>query len=88
MYQLDVKTKLQKTGSFGNLSQQFFSHQASKYVKIGTCPASQKNIGIQGKKITFSISIKFSLALQPEPLVNTSGRVLFSSLVMLGRFLG
>ena len=53
--------------------------QASKYLKIGTCPASPKILAYMGKSyISLEIS-KFSLALQPEALVNTSGRVLFSS---------
>ena len=53
--------------------------QDSKYLKISTCPASQKQLAYMGKKI-FSLEVsKFSLALQPEALVNTSGRVLFSS---------
>ena len=53
--------------------------QASKYLEIGTCPASQKLLAHMGKmKYSLEIS-KFSLALQPEALVNTSGRVLFSS---------
>ena len=38
------------------------------------------------KKCSLEIS-KFSLALQSEALVNTSGRVLFSSPVMLGNYL-
>ena len=46
--------------------------QASKYLKIGTCPSSQNYWHIiYGKKISLEIS-KFSLALQPEALVNTS----------------
>ena len=54
--------------------------QDSKYLKIGTCPASQKSIGIYGEIFIFTIEIsKFSLAMQPEALVNTSGRVIFSS---------
>ena len=54
-------------------------YQASKYLKIGTCPASQKILVYMGE-IEFSIEIsKFSLALQPEELVNTSGQLLFSS---------
>ena len=56
--------------------------QASKYLKIGTCPASQ-NLFAYMWKIKFSVEIsKYSLALQPETLVNTSGRVLFSSPAM------
>ena len=47
------------------------------------CPASQKILAFMGKK-QFSLEIsKFSLALQPEALVNTSRRVLFSSPEML-----
>ena len=53
--------------------------QVSKYIEIGTCPASQKIMAYMGKKINFIRNIKFSLALQPEALVNTSGRELFSS---------
>ena len=42
-------------------------------------PCITKIIDIYGKQL-FSLEIsKFSLALQPEALVNTSGRVLFSS---------
>ena len=53
--------------------------QFSKYIKIGTCPASQNYWLYMGKN-SFSLEIsKFSLALQPEALVNTSGRVQFSS---------
>ena len=53
--------------------------QASKYRKISTCPASRKLLAYMGK-IKFSLEIsKFALALQPEALVNTSGRMLFSS---------
>ena len=55
--------------------------QASKYLKIGTCPTSQKNIGIH-KNFFYWLSLeisKFSLALQPEALVNRSGQVLFLS---------
>ena len=40
--------------------------QALKYLKIDTCPASQKLLKYMGKKFT-------------EALVNASGRVLFSS---------
>ena len=55
------------------------SDQASKYLKISTCPASQKMLAYIGKN-SFSLKIsKFPLALQPEALVNTSGRVQFSS---------
>ena len=62
--------------------------QASKYLKIGTCPAAQKILVYMGK-INFSLEIsKFSLALQPEALVNTSGRVLFSSPVDHSLFQG
>ena len=54
--------------------------QTSKYLKIGTGPASQKNIGMFGIFFNFHWKTsKFSLALQPEALVNTSGRVDFSS---------
>ena len=54
-------------------------YQVSKYLKICTCPASQKLLEYMGK-IYISLEIStFSLALQPEALVNTSGRVLFSS---------
>ena len=57
----------------------YTGYQASKYLKKGTCPASQKLLTYMGKKY-FSLKIsKFSLALQPEALVNTSGRVIFSS---------
>ena len=53
--------------------------QALKYLKIGTCPASQKIIGIYGKNVNLHWkSSKVSLALQPEALVNRSGRVDFS----------
>ena len=62
--------------------------QASKYLKIVTCPASQNLLANMGK-IQFSLEIsKYSLALQPKALVNTSGRVLFSSPVMYPIFLG
>ena len=50
----------------------------SKYLKIGTWPASQKLLTYMGNKFTLEIS-KFSLALQHQALVNTSGRVLCSS---------
>ena len=46
--------------------------QASKYTKIGTCPASQKNLAYMGKNNFHSKVSKISLALQPEGLVNTS----------------
>ena len=60
------------------LAQIIHIQQASKYLKIGTCPASQKVIGIY-RKTNCSLEIsKFSLALLPEALVNMSGRVLFS----------
>ena len=46
---------------------------------MGTCPASQKLLAYMGT-ISFSLEIsKFSLALKPLVLVNTSGRVQFSS---------
>ena len=51
--------------------------QALTYLKIGTCPASQKLLTYMDK-----ILIYISLALQPEALVNTSGRVDFSSPVL------
>ena len=41
---------------------------------MGTCPASQKLLAYMGKNLNFT-----RIALQPEALVNTSGRVLFSS---------
>ena len=53
--------------------------QASKYLKISTCPASRKLLAYMGKNEIFTRNIKYLLALQPEALVNTSGRVLFSS---------
>ena len=50
----------------------------SKYLKIGTCPASQNLLAYIGKTL-FSLEISnFSLALQPEAI----GRVLFSSPVI------
>ena len=52
--------------------------QASKYLKISTCPTAQKELAYMGK-IIFTRNIKFSLALQPETLVNMSGPVLFLS---------
>ena len=52
--------------------------QASKYLKIGTCPASQNFLAYMRKILNILEISKFSLALQPEALVNTSGRVLFS----------
>ena len=53
--------------------------QASKFLKIGTSPGSQKLLAYMGKnQFTPEIS-KIPLALQPEALVNTSGPVLFSS---------
>ena len=43
-------------------------------------PCITKIIGIYGGKFYFPIEIsKFSLALHPQELVNTSGRVQFSS---------
>ena len=53
--------------------------QTSKYLKIGTCPASQKLLSYMGNFLISTRQAKFSLALQPEALVNTSGGVLFSS---------
>ena len=55
------------------------SLQGSKYLKIGTCPASQKLLAYMGKNQFLLEISKFSLALQPEALVNMSGRVIFSS---------
>ena len=53
--------------------------QALKYLKIGTCPASQKILAYMKKNVNLHWkSSKVSLALQPEALVNTSGRVDFS----------
>ena len=51
--------------------------QVSKYIKIGTSPASQKLLAIYGEKINFTRNIKIFIALQPEALVNTSRGVLF-----------
>ena len=53
--------------------------QVLKYLKIGTCPASQKLLAYLRKNLIFTRMSKFSLALQPEAFVNTSERVLFSS---------
>ena len=36
------------------------NNQGLKYLKIGTCPASQKLLAYMGKKIIFTRNIKFS----------------------------
>ena len=55
-------------------------YQALKYLKLGTCPASQKLLTYMEKIFNLHWkSSKISLALQPGALVNTSGRVDFSS---------
>ena len=52
--------------------------QALKYLKIGTCPASQKLFAYMEKNVNLHWkSSKVSLARQPEALINTSGRVDF-----------
>ena len=52
--------------------------QALKYLKIGTCPASQKLLAYMEKMLIYIGNHPVSLALQPEALVNTSGRVDYS----------
>ena len=54
--------------------------QTLKYLKIGTCPAAQTLLAYMEKNGNLSWkSSKVSLGLQPEALVNMSGRVDFSS---------
>ena len=55
------------------------SYQTLKCLKKGTCPASQKILEYIGKNIFHWKSSKFSFALQPQALINTSGRVDFSN---------
>ena len=53
---ITLKFGYEKRGIFNKIP--FLHKQASKYLKIGTCPASQKILAYMGKNLIFTINTK------------------------------